>query len=37
MIVASNLNWLWWTLPSYVVVLAVLVVGIALYRRGKVR
>ena len=36
MIVASDLSWLWWTVPSYVIALCVLVVGIALYRRGKV-
>jgi cytochrome c-type biogenesis protein CcmH/NrfF len=36
MIVAA-LTWLWWTLPSYVIVLGVLVVAVALYRKGRLR
>jgi hypothetical protein len=33
--VIAALDWLWWTLPAYVVAAVVLVVAFVLYRRGR--
>ena len=37
MIVASDLDWLWWTLPAYAVTAVVLVAAVVLFRRGRLR
>jgi hypothetical protein len=36
-VIVAALTWLWWTLPSYVIALVVLVLAVVLYRKGRLR